>query len=57
MIKKFAKFVSTFIYVYMYRIGCPPEEYVVFDHVVFVFTGTIFQAFPRGLKKTCLDLL
>ena len=57
MIKKFAKFVSTFIYVYMYRIGCPPEEYVVFDHVVFVFTGTIVQAFPRGLKKTCLDLL
>ena len=27
------------------------------DHVVFAFVGTSVQASPRGLEKTCLDLL
>ena len=35
----------------------PRGDDVVSDHVLFDFTSTSVGASPRGLKKTCLDLL
>ena len=45
------------MYICIVWIDVPREEDVVLNRIAFVFTSASVQAFPRGLKTACLDLL